>query len=147
MASAGAWSRLRGKLAQRWWLWSIRALLAFVIAGAIGFAAATQHLGSRGWEVASYVMWVISCAATSFALLALFARFAKNRSKVFDSLTANAYGIYLIHYAFVSWLQLAMLKSQIPAIAKGTLVFVGAVLLSWGVTAALRKIPVVAKVI
>jgi hypothetical protein len=64
-----------------------------------------------------------------------------------DSWTANAYGIYLIHYAFVSWLQLALVRSQRPAIAKGSLVFVGAVLLGWGTTAALRRIPLIARVI
>lgn len=136
-----------GKLARRWWLWSIAAFFAFLVAGGVGIATLTQHIGSRGWAIASYSTWVISCAASSFAFLALFVRFAKKRGKRFDSLTANAYGMYLIHYAFVSWLQLAVLKSQMPAIAKGSLVFVGAVLLSWGTTAALRRIPAIAKLI
>ncbi|HYL72830.1 MAG TPA: hypothetical protein VEU96_01440, partial [Bryobacteraceae bacterium] len=79
--------------------------------------------------------------------LALFTRFAKARVKVWDSLTANAFGMYLIHYAFVSWLQLALLRTNLPAIAKGSLVFLGTTLLSWGATAALRRIPAVARVI
>jgi len=54
------------------------------------------------------------------AFLALFLRFAKPR-KIFDSLRENAYGIYLVHYAFVSWLQYALLKSQLSAIEKGSL--------------------------
>jgi len=136
-----------GKLARRWWLWSIAALFAFLVAGGIGVATLTQHMGSRGWALACYVTWVISCAASSFAFLAVFARFARQRRKVYDSLTANAYGMYLIHYAVVSWLQLALLKSQMPAVARGSLVFVGTVLLSWGATATLRRIPAVAKVI
>lgn len=136
-----------GKLARRWWLWSIAALFAFLVAGAVGFITLTQHMGSRGWAMACYSTWVISCALSSFAFLALFVRFARNRRKIFDSLTANAYGMYLIHYAFVGWLQLAVLKSQMPAIAKGSLVFAATVLLSWGVTAALRRIPAVARVI
>jgi hypothetical protein len=53
----------------------------------------------------------------------------------------------LIHYAFVSWLQYALLRTALPAIAKGSLVFSGTVLLSWGATAALRRIPAVARVI
>jgi hypothetical protein len=55
--------------------------------------------------------------------------------------------MYLTHYAFVSWLQYALLKPQLPAIAKGSLVFAGAVLLSWGTTAALRRIPAVSRAI
>jgi hypothetical protein len=55
--------------------------------------------------------------------------------------------MYLIHYAFVSWLQFGLLKFHLPAIAKGSLVLLGAVILSWGATVALRRIPAVAKVI
>ena len=66
---------------------------------------------------------------------------------MFDSLQDNAYGMYLIHYAFVSWLQYALLKAHFPAIAKGAVVFLGTVVLSWGVTAALRRISIFAKVL
>jgi Acyltransferase family len=59
----------------------------------------------------------------------------------------NACGIYLTHYAFVSWLQLALVKSHRAAIAKGWLVFLGALLLSWGTTAGLRRIPLIARLI
>jgi len=38
-------------------------------------------------------------------------------------------------------MQLAALKLQLPALAKGSLVFVGSVLLSWGTAALLRRIP------
>ena len=136
-----------GKLARRWWLWSTAAVFAFLVTAGVGFATLTHHIGSPGWRIACYSTWVIACASSSFAFLALFVRFAKRRRSVFDSLTANAYGMYLIHYAFVGWLGLVLLKSQMPAIAKGSLVFTGTVLLSWGTTAALRRIPAVAKTI
>jgi surface polysaccharide O-acyltransferase-like enzyme len=90
---------------------------------------------------------VLSCAASSFAFLALFVRFVKTRSRVWDSLSENAYGMYLIHYVFVSWLQYALLPEGLPAIAKGSLVFPGTALLSRGATAALRRIAAVARVI
>ena len=136
-----------GKLARLWPLWSLGALAAFGLSSGIWIAAMTAHIGSRGWEIAGDSSFVLSCAASSFAFLALFVRFAQMRGRIWDSLSANAYGMYLIHYAFVSWLQYALLKAQLPAITKGSLVFVGAVLLSWGTTAALRRIPVVARVI
>ena len=136
-----------GKLARRWWIWSIAALVAFAIAVGVGLAAMTVHVGSRAWETAGRSTFVLSCAASSFAFLALFVRFAQPRRKIWDSLSKNAYGMYLIHYGFVSWLQYALLKAQLPAIAKGSLVFLGTVLLSWGTTAVLRRIPAVARVI
>ena len=45
---------------------------------------------------------IFACAASCFAFLALFVRFAEGRSRVFDGLAANSYGIYLVHYAIVS---------------------------------------------
>jgi hypothetical protein len=47
----------------------------------------------------------------------------------------------------VSWLQYVLLKAALPAVVKGSLVLAGAVALSWAVTAALRRIPAVARVI
>jgi hypothetical protein len=136
-----------GKLARRWLVWSIAAFFAFAIASGIGIATITAHPGSRLWEIMSDVTFVISCAASSFAFLALFVRFAQTPRKIWDSLSNNAYGMYLVHYAFVSWLQYVLLKAALPAIAKGSLVFFGTVALSWITVAALRKIPAVARVI
>jgi hypothetical protein len=136
-----------GKLARRWILWALGALVAFAVATGLGIAAVTSHIGSRGWEVAGDFGFVISCAASSFACLALFVRFARTPRSIYDSLSNNAYGMYLVHYAFVSWLQYALLKAALPAIAKFSVVFLGTVALSWITVAALRKIPAVARVI
>src|SRR6185437_5581572 len=63
-----------------------------------------------------------------------------------SSLRDNAYGIYLVHYAFVTWLQYALLKSQLSGVVKLAIVLSLAVALSWITTAALRRIPAVARV-
>jgi surface polysaccharide O-acyltransferase-like enzyme len=136
-----------GKLARRWVLWAVAALVAFGAASAVGIASLSPHASPRSWEVAADCGFVLSCAASGFAFLALFVRFAKNRSKMWDSLTANAYGIYLVHYAFVSWLQYSLLKAALPGIAKGSLVILGALALSWATVAALRRIPAVGRVL
>jgi surface polysaccharide O-acyltransferase-like enzyme len=130
-----------GKLARRWAGWAAGALVAFGLATGVAVAAMTVHLGSRGWETAGDAAFVLSCAASSFAFLALFVRFAKTRRRLWDSLSDNAYGMYLIHYVFVSWLQYSLLRAALPAIAKASLVFLGAALLSWGATSVLRRIP------
>jgi len=79
--------------------------------------------------------------------LALFVRFVKKSRRVFNSLRDNAYGIYLVHYAFVSWLQYALLKSQLSGFAKLTIVLSLAIVLSWITTAALRRIPACARIL
>jgi surface polysaccharide O-acyltransferase-like enzyme len=79
--------------------------------------------------------------------MALCVRLAQKPRKIFDSLRTNAYGMYLVHCMFVSWLQFGFLKANLPGIAKGVMVTVAAALLSWGFTAMLRRIPAVARVI
>jgi surface polysaccharide O-acyltransferase-like enzyme len=74
-------------------------------------------------------------------------RFARCQAPAFDSLNRNAYGIYLVHYAFVNWLQYAMLSAPLPAISKGILVFFAGLMLSWGAVILLRRIPAIARVI
>jgi surface polysaccharide O-acyltransferase-like enzyme len=89
----------------------------------------------------SAVGYVLACAGGGMVVLALALRFSTRRRRILDSLSENAYGMYLVHYLFVVWLQYAMLGVAIPAIIKAAIVFAGTLLLSWGTTAALRSIP------
>jgi len=107
----------------------------------------TAHSQSLGWEIAMDSMAMLSCAVSSFAFLALFVRFAASRVRFLDSLRDNSYGIYLVHYAFVSWLQYALLGWSGPAAEKGLVAFAGALALSWIASAAIRRIPGVARVV
>ena len=63
--------------------------------------------------------------------------------KAWSSLATNAYGIYLVHYLFVNWLQFLLLPAALPAGVKFALTFIGALTLSWGGTSLLRRIPLV----
>jgi surface polysaccharide O-acyltransferase-like enzyme len=90
---------------------------------------------------------VLCCGTISFAFIALFRRFAIAHYPVFDSLSASSYGMYLIHYPVVVWLQFALLAVELGPIAKGSMVFVGAVALSWGIVVALRFVPVIARLL
>lgn len=135
-----------GKLARRWMLWAGAAMGAFWVATAAAIVSLQSPL-NRILLALSGLAFVSSCAASCVAFLALFLRFAKKANSLYDTLRDNAYGMYLIHYAFVTWLQYALLKSALPAIVKGSVVFAGTVLLSWGTTAVLPQIPAVKRVI
>jgi len=76
------------------------------------------------WLVLYGVAFALFCAAAARALLTLFARFQR-RFAIWDSLSANAYGIYLLHYPFVVWGQYALLDADIGAIPKAAGVFTG----------------------
>lgn len=129
-----------GSLSRRWMLWSAAGLASFMIFLSI----------ITNWPppIGAFGRWfVIACAALSFACLAIFLRFANRRFAIFESLNDNSYGIYLIHYLFVVWLQYALMNVDLPAIAKASIVFTAVLALSWGVIAALRRVPAIAKTI
>jgi surface polysaccharide O-acyltransferase-like enzyme len=138
-----------GILARHWLRWSIGMLVAFAVSVVFmliviskGAAMSPIVLNAVGGA-----MFAVTCGAISFAFLAMFVRFATRRRWIWDSLSDNEYGMYLIHYMFVSWLQLAILSSSLPAIAKGLLVFAGVLLLSWGTSATIRRIPAVSRIV
>jgi peptidoglycan/LPS O-acetylase OafA/YrhL len=136
-----------GKLARRWPLWTIAALVFFGVAVGLAIAAMTAKSSPSMWTAIAGVGFTLSCAASSLAFLALFVRFAKTPRRIFDSLRDNAYGMYLVHYAFVSWVQYALLRAHWSGAAKGLTAFACTLGLSWMMVAGLRRIPAVARVI
>ena len=132
--------RSGGPFAKRWWAWLILGLVSQFALTALVIAGAPR-------PVITSLVFTLTCAALVFGFMALFVRYATRHVGVLDSLSANAYGIYIVHYVFVTWLQFGLLSADLSAVAKALLVFAGALLLSWGVTAALRRIPVVDRVI
>ncbi len=69
------------------------------------------------------------------------------RNPVLDSLTANSYGIYVVHYAIVAALQYALLTAPLPGWAKASVVILGALAASWIAVTALRRVPLAAKLV
>jgi surface polysaccharide O-acyltransferase-like enzyme len=138
-----------GKLARHWGRWTVWMVFAF-LSSVVFFLIAISKNSQMSANTANLIggaFFVLACGSISFAFLALFVRFATRRRWIYDSLSDNEYGMYLIHYMFVSWLQLAMLGFSLPAIEKGILVFAGVLLMSWGTSAALRSIPGVSRIV
>jgi peptidoglycan/LPS O-acetylase OafA/YrhL len=139
-------------LARRWPIWLSSGLAAFalrlaVIIALVLPAAATHHPLPLTLRLLSDVTVVLCCGTISFAFIALFRRAAIARRPVFDSLSASSYGMYLVHYPVVVWLQFVLLAVALGPIAKGAIVCVGAVVLSWGIVVVLRRVPVIARVL
>jgi surface polysaccharide O-acyltransferase-like enzyme len=80
-------------------------------------------------------------------LLALFLRFGNQRIAMLEPFGENAYGMYLVHYVFVTWLQYLLLGIAIFALAKGLMVFAATLVLSWAATVAIRRVPAAARLI
>jgi peptidoglycan/LPS O-acetylase OafA/YrhL len=141
-----------GGLAQRWPIWVSAGLaayalrLAIIITLVLPVAVAHRPLPLT-LRLLSDLTLVLCCGTISFAFIALFCRFAIAHHPVFDGLSASSYGMYLIHYPVVVWLQFALLAVALGPIAKGSMVFAGAVALSWGIVVALRRIPLIARLL
>jgi surface polysaccharide O-acyltransferase-like enzyme len=151
----GAWGSGRGllapdgRLARRWGLWVGAGLLAYMVAlGTFLVVMGTMAKGGPGFALTTFgnFTFVLSCALQSLGCLAVFTRFAR-RPETGRSLGASAYGIYLLHYVCVSWLQYSLLKVDVSAVIKGLAVWAGAVALSWALTVVLRKVPLIARVV
>ena len=94
------------------------------------------------WYEASYGLFFVAfSAAILFAILAYFLRFKQSGWSVLDPMQGDAYGIFLVHYPIVLWLQYWLFDFDLPAIVKAAVAFMLTVALSWAATAALRKIP------
>jgi peptidoglycan/LPS O-acetylase OafA/YrhL len=134
-----------GGLARRWCWWVPAAVVAFLIAANLLKTTVSHHLEQDlVWGTLADVGWVICCAVCTFALMALFVRFAR-RTPLLDNFANNSYGMYIVHYMFVTWTQYALLEANMPAVAKWACVLAVTVAGSWALAAALRRIPIVAR--
>jgi hypothetical protein len=129
-----------GALARRWTAWLVAAILGFVL-----WALPTsQMLDGRQApvlvQIASGLGFAIACATGCLSFLAICLRFATARTRMLDSLSANAYSMYLIHYLFVVWLQFAMLPFALFAIGKAAIVFSGTLAMTWATSVALGNV-------
>jgi peptidoglycan/LPS O-acetylase OafA/YrhL len=122
-----------GPLARHW-----RRLLMAAVASFLAWAGFTS-LTFPDWgqsalatRLAASLAFPLACATGGLALLALCLRFAADiRWRLADSLSANAYSIYLAHYLFIVWLQYVLLDSGLFVILKPAIVLAGALALSW----------------
>src|SRR5204863_363631 len=137
-----------GSLARHWAGWLAAAFASFVL----WLLVMSQIVADPGaapilWQITAALSFVLACFASCFLTLGASVRFAQFRTRLCDSLKDNAYGMYLIHYLFIVWLQFAMLATGLPAILKAIVVFAGTLALSWGATAGLRQVSAVSQII
>src|SRR6202034_3306746 len=82
------------------------------------------------WELAYALAFVTYGVAQTFNVVALFLRFDNEGTSILDPLRDSAYGIYLIHYVPVLWLQYALYDfsfspvMQVSAIIKMIIVLI-----------------------
>jgi surface polysaccharide O-acyltransferase-like enzyme len=115
----------------------------------MGFTGLTMEgaSASLGLRILADLSFVLACLSSCFAVLAAVLRFAARRLPSLAGLRNSGYGMYLVHYLFVVWLQFALLDIPLPAVIKGAVVFGCTLFLSWWAVAALRRLPSVGQII
>jgi len=140
-----------GRLAKSGWGWAIATLVPYCLLWGL-IAIKREILGNPGtlphWYEAVYSLFFVAfSAAILFAILAYFLRFKRSGFSILDPMQPDAYGMFLVHYPIVLWLQYWLFDFDLPAIVKAVVAFVLTVVLSWAATAALRRIPGVTRVL
>ena len=140
-----------GELARRWPVWFTFALVFYVAILVLVYAhhnwVADFDSPPLLWNVAYGLAFATFSAAMAFTVPAIFLRFADSGWRLLDALQPSAYGVYLLHYIFIIWLQYAVYDYSLSAGVKFAIVFAGTLAMSWALTAMLRRIPVVARMI
>jgi hypothetical protein len=140
-----------GEMARRWPVWLAATIVSYGCIVALVYIkhAVLPDVNHQPfwWELAYALAFVSYGAAQTFNIIALFLRFDNDGKSILDPLRDSAYGIYLIHYVPVLWLQYLLFGmsfgpfDQLTAIIKAIIVLVLTLALSWAATVALRKIP------
>ncbi len=126
-----------GPLSKNLWVWTGAAVAGFT-AWIVPTSFVVDNADAPLWlQTAAALGFVFGCASGCFAFIAAFLRYARERNGILDSLSSNAYGMYLGHYVFVVWLQFALLSVPLPGAAKALIVFGLTLALSWSLAVAL----------
>jgi hypothetical protein len=140
-----------GVMARNWSVWLAFAALFY---GAILLLVYAHHNWVANfnsppwsWRVGYGLAFALFSAAMTTAEISTFVRFAQSRLTFLDALRPSAYGIFLVHYIFIIYLQYAVYDPPLSAFVKFAIVFTGALSLSWATTLLLRKIPIVRRMI
>ncbi|MCA6124179.1 acyltransferase [Bradyrhizobium sp. WSM 1704] len=134
-----------GRLTERRWFWTGVTLIPYAMMWVMIYVK-RQVIGNPdplpSWYLAIYgTFFVLFSASILFAILAYFLQSKASGPTLLDRMQADAYGMFLVHYPIVLWLQYWLFDMDLPAIAKAAIAFFATVALSWAATAVLRKIP------
>ena len=128
-----------GRLAANWLRWSFGAIASLLLwMGLTGLTLTYSTSAPSALHVLAEVVYAWAGAASIFFVLAASLRLRAYRSVVLGALSHNAFGIYLLHYAPLVWLQYEMLDVSLPAVLKALIVFTGTLLAAFAGTLVLR---------
>ncbi|MFA6307902.1 MAG: acyltransferase [Patescibacteria group bacterium] len=127
----------QSKLTKNWWLYLSLAIVTFIIGYNLFNFLGTMMIVTN----------ILFSALMTLGVSATFLRFVTKHTDKLDNLNTNAYGIYIVHYIFVTGLQYYLLEFNLHAIYKSLIVFIISFLLSWIFISTIRRLSLIRKVI
>ena len=146
-ALAGAWGLSRGILSRdgalprRWYLWFGAALAVYNLGLLFRVAMWSHPFLLAHSRTPPTILWIACCVLSSFGFIGFFLRVPWGSSRIMQSLSRCAYGIYLVHYMFITAAQQLLLYRPIHPAIKTLFVFAVTLLLSWLTTVLALRIP------
>jgi len=141
----------QGALAKRWPVWLGFAVLFYAAILMLIYAKhnwfADINALPLSWQMAYSLSFAMFSAAMAFTVPAIYLRSAKVSLQWLDAMQPSAYGIYLVHYIFIIWLQYVVYDPAWSPFVKFAIVLAGTLLGSWASVLVLRRIPVIARMI
>ncbi len=130
-----------GTLARHWRFWLALAAGSFALWLAVtSRVMAAANPVAVGLQIGDALVFVLACLGNCFGVIAATLRWAATPRGWLTQLSVNAYGMYLVHYFFVVWLQYALLPVDLPGAVKAGLVFAATSLLSWTTVTLARQL-------
>lgn len=128
---------------KKWPTWIILGVLTYLLLLVIDEPfrrlIATKQINVLYVQLIYSIVYVSFCIFSCIASLTAFKALVKSSKFWMDSLVANSFSIYLIHYIFILWSQYFLLSINLPAIIKFGITFCVVLSVSWLVSNLIRK--------
>jgi surface polysaccharide O-acyltransferase-like enzyme len=105
-------------------------------------------LGGWQWQAFAFALWEsFVCVGTCIGIIYLFRRRADHQGRLAQTLSRNAYGAYVIHGVVITVIALLVREMDVYPLLKWALVSAVSIPLCFGLSALIRKLPAVDRVL
>ncbi len=150
-ASREGWLDLLGQInVGPWVILAIVGILTWpiLLVGGGALTNADAFLGGLTWQNAAYALWE-AVTGTSFFIttLVLFFHIRWRGGRLAESFSGSSYGIYFFHAGVIILLAIAMTRLPVHPAIKWLILSAVGIVGSWAITAAVRRVPAIARVL
>ena len=118
---------------------------AILMSGCLVYAQINLHqvsdlIGTEMTSILMHSLYSISGMLLVLSVILIAKRHLAQQTKWLDGLNKDAYGIYIIHFLFVAWIQYLLIHIAMPGLYKPILTTIFSIPLSWLVSDVIRKV-------